>query len=58
MLGFLTFVSILFLILEKGDKRKNYARFFKIYKCTLLIFGKGDKWENRVRICKYTFFNI
>ena len=43
-LGFLRFVSILFLIFEKGDKQKNCARFFKIYKYTfILIFEKGDK---------------
>ena len=62
MPGFLRFVSILFLIFEKGDKQKNCARFFKIFKYTfILIFEKGDKQKNCVRffkICKYTFFNI
>ena len=34
------FVDILFLIFEKGDKRKSCARFFKICKYTFLIFEK------------------
>ena len=33
-LGFLRFVSILFLIFEKGCKQKNSVRFFKICKHT------------------------
>ena len=40
VLGFLRFVSIHFLIFEKGDKRKNCARFFKVCKYTFLIFEK------------------
>ena len=58
VLGFLGFVSILFLIFEKGDKQKNCARFFKICKYAFLIFEKGDKQKNCARffrICKYTF---
>ena len=35
------FVSILFLIIEKRDKQKNCARFFRICKYTFLIFKKG-----------------
>ena len=58
MQGFLRFVSILFLIFEKGDKRKNIVM---ICKYTFLIFEKGDKQKNCVsflKISKYTFFNI
>ena len=58
MLGFLRFVSILFLIFEKGDKQKGCVR---ICKYSFLIFEKGDKQEHCARffkICKYTFFNI
>ena len=49
------FVNILFLIFEKGDKRKNCAWFFKICKCSSLPFEKGHKKKKRVRFCKYTF---
>ena len=52
------FVSILFLIFEKGDKQKNCAKFFKICKYTFLIFEKEDKQKNCAKffkICKYTF---
>ena len=45
---------------EKGDKRKNCFRFFKICKYTLVISGKGDKQKNCFtffKICKYTFIN-
>ena len=49
------FVNILFLIFEKGDKRKNCVWFFKICKCSSLPFEKGDKKKKRVRFCKYTF---
>ena len=52
------FVSILFLIIEKRDKQKNCARFFRICKYTFLIFKKGDKRKNCdrfFRICNYTF---
>ena len=42
MSGILRFVSILFLIFEKGDEQKNCARYFEIRKYALfLIFGKG-----------------
>ena len=56
--GILRFVSILFLIFEKGDKQKNCAKFFKICKYTFLIFEKEDKQKNCAKffkICKYTF---
>ena len=55
VLGCLRFVSIIFLIFEKGDKWKNVARFFKICKYTFLIFENVDKWKKWVRICKYSF---
>ena len=35
------FVNILFLIFEKGDKQKNCARFFKIYKYTCNVWKRG-----------------
>ena len=44
VLDFLEFVSIRFLIFEKGDKRKNYVRFFKICKYASSIF---DKWDRK-----------
>ena len=47
------FVNILFLIFEKGDKRKNCAWFFKICKYTFLTFEKWDKGNNCVIVCKY-----
>ena len=37
----LIFLSILFLIFEKRDKKKNCARYFEILKYTFLIFEKG-----------------
>ena len=55
VLDFLEFVSIRFLIFEKGDKRKNYVRFFKICKYASSIFDKWDKEKNCVSLCKYTF---
>ena len=60
--GILRFVSMLFLIFEKGmsKKKKKTARYFKI--CMFfLIFEKGDEQRNCARyfeICKYAFFNI
>ena len=35
--GILRFVSILFLILEKGDEQKNCARYFEIRKYSFLM---------------------
>ena len=46
MSGFLQSVSILFLIFEKGNQRKNCARFFKMWKYNFLIFEKGDQPED------------
>ena len=59
--GFLRFVSMLFLIFEKGDEQKNCARYFEICKYAFLIFEKGDEQKNCARyfeIRKYAFFNI
>ena len=39
--GILRFVSMLFLIFEKGDEQKNCARYFEIRKYAFLIFEKG-----------------
>ena len=58
VLGFLRCGSLPFWKFEKGDQRKNFARFFKICKYTFLIFEKEGKWKKCVSICKYTFFNI
>ena len=55
VLGLLRFLSILFWIFEKGDQRKNCARFFKICKYTFLISGKEDKQKICFSICEYTF---
>ena len=41
--AFSRFVSILFVIFEKGDKHKIGPDFFKICKYTFLIFEKGNK---------------
>ena len=57
--GILRFVSMLFLIFEKGDEQKNCARYFEIRKYAFLIFGKGDELKNCARyfeIRKYAFF--
>ena len=58
MPGILRFVSMLFLIFEKGDKKKNCARYFETRKYAFLIFEKGDKQNNCARyfeIRKYFF---
>ena len=42
VLGIWRFVSMLFLILEKGDEQKIYARYFEIRKYGFfLLFEKG-----------------
>ena len=38
--GILRFVSMLFLIFEKGNKQKNCAKYFEVRKYTFLIFKK------------------
>ena len=51
--GILRFVSMLFLLFEKGDEQKNCARYFKICKYAFLIF---EKWVIVVvGVCKYPF---
>ena len=41
------------MIFEKGDKRKNCARLFKIFMYTFLIF---EKWAVEIfGFCKYIF---
>ena len=48
VLGFVRFVSIHFLIFEKGDKWKNCVRSFKISKYTFLnIWKRGSAKELR-----------
>ena len=39
--GILRFISMLFLIFEKGDEQKNCAGYFEIRKYVFLIFEKG-----------------
>ena len=59
--GILRFVSMPFLIFEKGDEQKNCARYFEIRKYAFLIFEKGDEQKNCARyfeIRKYAFCNI
>ena len=41
MLGFLGFVSMLFVIFKKKDEQKNCVRFYRICKYLFLIFEKG-----------------
>ena len=41
--GFLRFVSMLFLIFEKGDKQKIAPGFLRFVSMLFLIFEKGDK---------------
>ena len=59
VLGILRFVSMLFLIFEKGDEQEKCVSYFEIRKFAFLIFEKGDEKENCARylqICKYAFF--
>ena len=53
----LRFVSILFLLFEKGISKKNCARYFEVRKYTFLIFKKrlNKKFARNFKICKYTF---
>ena len=54
----LRFVSMLFLIFEKGDEQKNCARYFETRKDAFLIFEKRDEQKNCARyfeIRKYAF---
>ena len=43
--GILRFITMLFLIFEKGDEQKYCARYFEIRKHAFLIFEKGDEQE-------------
>ena len=59
--GIFRFLSMLFVIFEKRDKKKNSARYFKIRKDAFLTFEKGDKqkiYARFLRISKYRFLNI
>ena len=58
-LGILRFVSFLFLIFEKGIRKKNPAKSFKIRKDIFFIISKIDEQKNcseNFKIRKYTFF--
>ena len=46
------FVSILFLIFEKGDKQKNCLGFLRFVNILFLIFEKVDKQQNCARVFK------
>ena len=48
----LGFVSILFLIFEKGDKQKNCLGFLRFVNILFLIFEKVDKQQNCARVFK------
>ena len=59
VLGILRFVSMLFLIFEKGDEQEKCVSYFEIRKFAFLIFEKGDEQKNcasYLQICKYAFF--
>ena len=59
VLGILRFVSMLFLIFEKGDEQEKCVSYFEIRKFGFLIFEKGDEQKNCARylqLCKYAFF--
>ena len=47
---------MLFIIFEKGDVEKNFARYFEVHKYAFLIFEKGDVQNFEIR--KYAFYNI
>ena len=51
--GILRFVSMLFLIFEKGDKQNNCARYFEICKYFFLIFEKEDKQKTVPGILRF-----
>ena len=59
--GILRFVSMPFLIFEKGDEQKNVPGILRFVSMPFLIFEKGDEQKNCARyfeIRKYAFFNI
>ena len=60
--GILRFVSMLFLIYEKGmSKKKTVLGILRFVSMFFLIFEKGDEQRNCARyfkICKYSLFNI
>ena len=59
VLGILRFVSMLFLIFEKGDEQEKCVSYFEIRKFAFLIFEKGDEQKNCARylqLCKYACF--
>ena len=56
--GILRFVSMLFLIFEKGDEQEKCVSYFEIRKFAFLIFEKGNEQKNGTRyfeIRKYAF---
>ena len=45
--GILRFVSMLFLIFEKGDEQRNCARYFEICKYAFFNIWKGDEQKKQ-----------
>ena len=59
--GILRFVNIPYFNIQKGNKKKDYASYFEIYKYKFLIFEKWNKQKNcaiSFKICKYTFLTF
>ena len=58
--GILRFVSMLFLIFEKGDEQKNCARYFEIRKYAFFNFWKGDEQKTVPGILRFVsmLFNL
>ena len=60
-LGILTFVSMLFLIFERGMRKKIVPRILIFVSMLLLMFEKMIRKKNCARnfkVRKYAFFNI
>ena len=47
------FVSMRFLIFEKGDEQKDCARYFEICKYAFLIFEKGNEQKTVPDILRF-----
>ena len=61
MLGILRFVSMLFLIFEKGMSKKTVPGVLRFVSMLFLMFEKGMSKKNCARyfeIRKYAFFNV
>ena len=61
VLGILRFVSMLFLIFEKGDEQEKCVSYFEIRKFAFVIIEKGDEQKivpGILRFVSMLFFNI